>query len=553
MNRLIVCCALVAGAAKADLIVQTASGYVEGIPNGVTEEWRGIPYAAAPPGEHGELRWSPPRPPASWTGVRPAKEFGSECFQGNPDEGWPVEGSEDCLYLNVFRPAGTAANAGLPVVVHIHGGGNFCCSAMQDVSAFTVYGVIVVNMNYRLGDLGWLTFPALTAEQNGTSGNYGLQDQIAALRWAHDNVRAFGGDPDNITLMGFSAGAFDAQAIMVSPLARDANGVPLFARVAHQYVSHGSVYGTGSHLADFENIGNIIAGRVGCDTAPDMAVCMRALPADVLQEATMRNFNWDTGPAVGGTGLPQSPFDAVTATGGPTRILLGSDREEWGWNLDSLHNDMPDGWTESQWVHTTDDMIGTRAGSVARRMYPFSAYADQWHAAAQLNTDVVATCPSRAMALASRQPTWRYLYTRALVNDPDNEPWLIEARAAHGTEDFMLWAPQDMTWPDGYPMSAGDIKVSNRMRAYWTNFIKGGDPNGLGLDGQPLPPWPRFDQTGQVEQLDEPAAVTGGFHDAQCDALDKAGAISEFRCTKYCRGFFHSLGLYTPAQMRSLF
>jgi para-nitrobenzyl esterase len=384
---------------------------------------------------------------------------------------------------------------------------------------------VVVNLNYRLGPFGFLSHPALTAEQDGASGNYGLMDQIAALRWVQDNIAAFGGDPRRVTLSGFSAGAWDAQVLMVSPLARG-----LITRVAHQYVANQVVYGTDASLADFEHIGAVISDRVGCEAAIDPIQCLRAADGPALIEASNRNGAWQPAPSVDGRVLPKPVIDILLETGGTMPVLMGSDREEFGSNMPGIRDQYPAGFTESQWAQYTDDLIGTRAGSVARRLYPFADYDSEWLAATQIFTDAGATCPVRAAALAYRQPTYRYLYTHRLLNGPE---WLAEFRAAHGTEEIMLWGVA--SW---YPFSDEDTAVANQMRDYWANFVRTGDPN-----GQDLPPWPRFDQTQLLQQLDLHPQAIAGFHDAQCIALDQARAIDDDRCTALCRQRLRSMGL----------
>ena len=175
-------CVAAAPALAAGPIVVTPSGALEGVTTGSGQEWRGIPYAAPP---IGALRFRPPAPAGSWSGVRNATSFGSPCLQ--PDEFAPdgsvasTLGSEDCLFLNVFAPLGAAASSRLPVMVHLHGGGNTFGSGYEDASAFVSRGVIVVTLNYRLGALGFVGHPALSAEGGGSSGEYGVLDQLAAL------------------------------------------------------------------------------------------------------------------------------------------------------------------------------------------------------------------------------------------------------------------------------------------------------------------------------------------------------------------------------------
>lgn len=199
-------------------IVETTSGKLQGIP-GAIHRYLGIPYAAAP---IGELRWKPPVDSTPWGGIRQAKTFGGDSFQ-QPDIQLRGAGlSEDCLYLNVWTCADDA-NANLPVMVWIHGNGYTRGSGSHntyDGSALASRGVIMVTLNYRLGLAGFLAHPELTAEsEHGSSGNYGLLDQIAALRWVQENIRAFGGDPSRVTVFGQSAGATCSQLLMASPLA----------------------------------------------------------------------------------------------------------------------------------------------------------------------------------------------------------------------------------------------------------------------------------------------------------------------------------------------
>src|SRR5579864_3345797 len=210
-------------------VVRTEDGPISGVTDsqGVTS-YKGIPFAA-PPVDN--LRWRAPQPGAGWTGVRKVDHFGNACFQIQDHsrlpwtevfmEQGPV--SEDCLYLNVWTAAKTPSE-GRPVMVFIYGGGFIEGSgsiAVYDGAHLASRGVVVVNMNYRVGPLGFLVYPELTKEsEHGSSGNYGLLDQIAALQWVHDNIGAFGGDPDRVTIFGQSAGALSVYDLMQSPLAK---------------------------------------------------------------------------------------------------------------------------------------------------------------------------------------------------------------------------------------------------------------------------------------------------------------------------------------------
>jgi para-nitrobenzyl esterase len=221
---LIVGMAATGAAAQVNTELRTTAGLVQGATGTGTgiRVFKNIPFAAPPVGD---LRWQPPRPAASWEGVRQATEFGPRCLQGPifGDMVFRDQPSEDCLYLNVWTPARTASDR-LPVMVWIHGGGFQAGSASeprQDGEALARKGVVLVGINYRLGVFGFLAHPGLTREAGrNASGNYGLLDQVAALRWVQENIAAFGGDPGNVTIFGESAGWFAVSALMASPLAK---------------------------------------------------------------------------------------------------------------------------------------------------------------------------------------------------------------------------------------------------------------------------------------------------------------------------------------------
>jgi Carboxylesterase family len=206
-----------------DVPVKTAGGMVRGVAtaDGRIRVFKGIPYAAPPAGE---LRWKEPQPVRAWEGTRDASEFGAQCMQGPifDDIKFPRPASEDCLNLNVWTPANSGDR--LPVMVWIHGGGfqaGASAEPRHDGQAFGKKGVVLVTVNYRLGVFGFMAHPELTRESSHhASGNYGLMDQIAALRWVKENIAAFDGNPDNVTIFGESAGSFSVSALMASPLAK---------------------------------------------------------------------------------------------------------------------------------------------------------------------------------------------------------------------------------------------------------------------------------------------------------------------------------------------
>ncbi|WP_246649036.1 carboxylesterase/lipase family protein [Bradyrhizobium canariense] len=274
-------------AAGLQRVVRTQAGFVRGGPRDASGviAFKGIPYAAPPVGP---LRWCAPQPPAPWDGVRDARVFGAGCLSALENDQRPGPRDEDCLYLNVWTAA-KRADEKRPVMVWIHGGGfQFGSSAnpATDGNALAVKGVVVVSFNYRLGIFGFLAHPDLDME--APSGNYGLQDQLAALRWVKANIAGFGGDPDNVTLFGESAGAMAVGILMASPLAHG-----LF----HKAIGQSGAFWDGKHgpLQGFEEArarGLAFARQRGNGSI----AALRSMPADRLNAAAPWSFR--TSPVV---------------------------------------------------------------------------------------------------------------------------------------------------------------------------------------------------------------------------------------------------------------
>jgi para-nitrobenzyl esterase len=496
-------------------VVQTAGGQLQGVHDGSADEWRGVPYARAPVGP---LRWRPPQPAQSWSGTRSATQFASECAQpsfGDQGQVSGAEGSEDCLYLNVFAPRTASPSSRLPVMVHLHGGANSAGAPYQDADAFVRRGVIVVTVAYRLGMFGFVGHPALSAENGGASGEYGVLDQIAALRWVRDNIAAFGGDPGRVTLFGLSAGSFDTAALMASPLTRG-----LIQRAAVQGESWWGLTGIGNDMAEAESLGSAISANTGCDGAADVAACLRGLSPDALMRAVDSSAGFlDLQPWTGGVVLPKSPLALMAEQPPRIPLLIGTDREE---DVTLMGLAEVDEISTIEFVRRSNEVVGTNLGSKARSLYPTGSYDNsrKW-ALVALKTDAGRACPTRRLARAAvpSAPVFRYLNTHRYANDP----FLGSLRAAHALEDPFLWGNFNLFpgFVDGYEPSAGELALSARMTDYWVNFARSGDPN-----GGSLPAWPRYDTDRErTLVLDETSGLVERYHAKECAFMDTLPSI----------------------------
>ena len=496
-------CAIAPLAAPANpLVVQTTAGPVQGMAVGTERQWRGIPYAAPP---IGALRWRPPAVVPPWTAARDASAFAPPCIQLDFDTGGTL-GSEDCLYLNVFAPATATADSHLAVMVHLHPGGNSGFHPYEDATAFTDRNVIVVTLAYRLGAFGFIGLPALTAEGHGSSGEYGVFDQIAALHWVQDNIAAFGGDPSRVTLFGSSAGSFDTVALVASPLA---NG--LFERAEVQGENRWALRQSDG-LPEAEGLGLALSQAAGCRESPDELACLRAVPAsDLVEELGPVDVN----PWVGGLVLPKSPLELIRERG-TVPLLLGFDREEDGFEKIDETGNLVSSYPKAAWVQDTAALVGPHYSARARSLYPPSAYDSRLWAYITMLTDAKRGCPTRQLANAAafQAPVWRYLYTHVYEDDP----YFAQFRALHLFEDTLLWHAGFFEGNGGPPheLTSAEERLSGRMTDYWTNFAKSGDPNGPGL-----PKWPQYNTASEPTlTLDDQIGVLTRYHAAQCALID---------------------------------
>jgi para-nitrobenzyl esterase len=521
------------GHADPDLVVSVTDdrgqslGDVAGVVDCGQEQWRGIPYAAAP---EGNRRWRPPAPPEAWAGTRDGGSFGSVCPQWVFDEDageWRFSEEEDCLFLNVFRPVGTPAGARLPVVVHLHGGGNVFGAGNRNARALVEHGVLVVTLNYRLARLGFFAHPSLTVE-DGTSGNYGLMDQIAALRWVQATIARFGGDPGNVTLAGFSAGAGDTAALMVSPLARD-----LFHRVIVNSTDYQVVYNVQGSRDEVEAMGSLVAGRVGCAAAPDVLACLRGVSPSAIDAASGDFPN--PVPIIDGAVLPAPILELaaeLAERGEALPLLIGSTRLEEGWFRWVLESEGfdPADFGNNLYVQETLNHFSSFAEAV-RAQYELADYeSPEWNDPyfrmfLDVKTDAFVTCPTRELSRAAGGPTYRYLFSRVL-----DDPGYAHVGSIHGTLQILLWEH------DWYPMTPAEAIDADRVQRYFTNFAKTGDPNrSAGSDDPELVDWPLYDVAGgeQILELGDEDTTRSGFHDGACDVL--RGRTLDAVCNAGCR------------------
>ena len=359
-------------------MVGTTNGAVRGTSSGSVNEFLGIPYAAPPVGA---LRWQPPQPAANWSGVRDATQFAPHCPQSATPFG-QASTSEDCLFLNVFTPSRQQAGARHPVMVWIHGGALVTGESNDYNPAKLVEdGVTVVTINYRLGALGFLAHPAL-ADANGQSGDYGLMDQQAALRWVQRNIASFGGDPRNVTIFGESAGGLSTLSQIASPAARG-----LFSRAI---VESGSYNLTQASLASAEAAGQAFAAKAGC--SDQAAACLRSLPVSTI--LANENAGGYT-PNINSEVLPQT-LKTAFATGEFNRvpIINGTNHDEWRLfvALSELEGNPVTAANYQSMISATLGVPAPVAAVIAAE-YPLSAYPSPAVALGAVGTDAIFACP----------------------------------------------------------------------------------------------------------------------------------------------------------------
>ncbi|MCP3818494.1 carboxylesterase family protein [Streptomyces sp. A3M-1-3] len=479
--------------------VRTGDGSLRGQTQGQAEEFLGIPYAAPPVAG---LRFRPPQEPRRWSGVRDATHQAKACLQFFPfglrD---PQAVSEDCLYLDVYRPRGARPGARLPVVFWMHGGAynigtgtQFGGRAMAELT-----NTVVVSINYRLGQLGYLALPALTRENTLGSGSWGLMDQIAALKWTRENIAAFGGNPGNITISGQSAGSGSVCAMLTSP---QASG--LFSRAVLQ--SGACTLIRTPSRTQAETTGQAFAATAGCPDPATSAACLRtASGADLIAAARTQPAS---GPAFGDRLLPVQPSEAIAAGDwNKVPVMIGSTRAESRFFVALSQPYL----TAKEYTEQITANHGPAASQVLAR-YPLTGYPSPYLAMSAVLTDSTFACHNywTAQAFTTQVPTYLYEF------DDPNSPTLYGAQVpgvdmtnGHTAELAYLF---DFTMSDR-PLTEVQAQLGNRMKRYWAAFARSGSPNVVGQTR-----WPLFGPRGTALTLNTQAdkRSTAFASDHQC-------------------------------------
>ena len=498
-------------------VVATDKGKVQGSVQGGVLSFKGVPFAAPPVGA---LRWRAPQPIAAWQGIRPAKDFGPDCMQlPFPSDAAPlgVSPSEDCLYVNVWRPA-TAAKK-LPVMVWIYGGGfvnGGSSPSIYDGKHFAADGIVFVSFNYRIGRFGFFAHPALSKEHpEEAHGNYGYMDQIAALKWVQRNIAAFGGDAGNVTIFGESAGGGSVLTMLTSPQAKGLferaiveSGGGRSTLMGQRYLDKDSPSG----MPSLEKIGVNFAAHEGItDTGKAGLDALRALPAEkIVDGMNMASMGQAAqtygGPILDGEIVRESPQTAIEAgRWAKVPVMIGAN---------SLDIGFPSG-------RTIDELFapfGAKAEE-AKAIYNPDHSDNVMLVGMRIAADQMMVEPSRFVARAvsaEKIPAYEYRFSYVAQSLRDKLPG-----APHATEIPYVFLTVDAAYKD--KLAAQDEDLSKKAHAYWVNFVKSGNPSGVGV-----PTWqPYTEQNDFILDFTNNGPVGGA--DPWKTRLDMAAEIIEAR------------------------
>jgi len=499
-------------------------GRISGQDLGDLRVFRGVPYAAPPVGA---LRWRPPTRVRPWSGVRVCTSYGHSCPQSGKVIGGgslPASEGEDCLYLNVWSPLRSGSER-LPVMVWIHGGGFVTGSGSLPAG----YGenlsrrehVVVVSMNYRLGVLGFLAHPELSAESpHGVSGNYGLLDQQAALRWVRRNIAAFGGDPRRVTIFGQSAGGQSVIAQLVSPLSRG-----LFARAISEsprYEDRGVGIWSTLTLGEQEQEGREVADLAGVAAGEDQLDALRRLPAARLVEATaapgsplpslfIRPPQPSFQPVVDGRVLPDEPWRLLeSGRWAQVPLLVGSTSDECDMWLGDVRPRFADAVADASRARV--QWFTGEYWPALDRQFPAGQYGGKLPATSRMMTVLEFTTSARyaaGCAAVQHIPAYLYYFSRSRPGG--------QSGARHGAEVPYVFASVGETTRSG-EHEPEDASLCRAVSHYWARFAAAGDPNAEGL-----PDWPRYDPAEDVVlQLDVPIRSAPAPYVPACEIAERA-------------------------------
>ncbi len=459
-------------------LVKTQYGPVQGLMHNGIRQFLGIPFAKPPVGD---LRWANPVPPDAWTDVRPAKQYGAFCAQNKRLGDFAAAStSEDCLYLNVFAPKGNGQKR--PVMVWIYGGGLFVgMSNGYDGTALAKQGnVIVVTINYRLNVFGFLVHPAV--DSAGASANFGLRDQQLALQWVKDNIKSFGGDPNNVTIFGESAGGFSVLAHLISPASQGLFNKAILESGAYAYWQPSPNLTNGNYidtLSEGENKGQAFATAIGC--SDQSASCLRSASVSTILAAEATS---GSNPVLDNHVLTLLPNDAISSGQfNKVPIFNGTNRNEWRWYQAFVQVLTGHVTTPEEYPGQLQAAYGDNASAV-EQTYPLSNFDSPDGALGEAAGDSFMICPGWDFEVGASKYTKVFGYE---FNDPHSPgtmpPVSFPLLAAHTHEIQYIFPGWKGDFKGVTYLTKAQKGLSRRMIHNWTAFAK---------TGKPSPNWPRF-------------------------------------------------------------